>query len=142
MIKMANNKDELSVVNDQVGSPTYTVDLAKLLVEMGCTDKYGTYNVNNEGYCNWAEFAEYIMKATGKTMKINLPKTAKAVAIVAAVVVTVKVAKAVISKVKSGKKDKVKDNEDVSADITRGCDCENEACDCAGDAMDCAETAG
>lgn len=75
-------------------------------------------------------------------MKVNLPKTAKAVAIVAAVVVTVKVAKAVISKVKSGKTDKVKDNEDVSADISRRCDCENEACDCAGDAMECGEGCG
>ena len=64
-------------------------------------------------------------------MKVNLTKTAKAVAIVAAVVVTVKVAKAVISKAKSGKKDQVK--EDVSADISRSCDYENGACDCAGD---------
>jgi hypothetical protein len=62
-------------------------------------------------------------------MKINAKKTVQAVAIIAAAVVTAKVAKAVIAKVKSGKKDKAE--EAVSADIARGCDCENEACDCA-----------
>jgi dTDP-4-dehydrorhamnose reductase/dTDP-4-dehydrorhamnose 3,5-epimerase len=84
MIKLSNNKEELSVVNDQVGSPTYTVDLAKLLVEMSFTDKYGTYNVNNEGYCSWAEFAEYIMKTTGKKMQINPVTTEEYLKITAA----------------------------------------------------------
>lgn len=50
------------VVNDQIGSPTYTVDLAKLLVEMSFTEKYGTYHVNNDGFCSWAEFASFIME--------------------------------------------------------------------------------
>lgn len=72
-------------------------------------------------------------------MKINAKKTVQAVAIIAAAVVTAKVAKAVIAKVKSGKKDKAE--EAVSADIARGCDCENEACDCACD-MGRVETAG
>jgi dTDP-4-dehydrorhamnose reductase/dTDP-4-dehydrorhamnose 3,5-epimerase len=71
MLSLADTHDELTVVNDQVGSPTYTVDLAKMLVEMSFTDKYGTYNVNNEGFCSWAEFAEYIMKAGGKKTKIK-----------------------------------------------------------------------
>ena len=71
MLRLSENHDELNVVNDQVGSPTYTVDLAKLLVEMAETEKYGTYNVNNEGYCSWAEFAKYIMKSNGRTTKIN-----------------------------------------------------------------------
>ena len=66
MLKLSDNHSELTVVDDQVGSPTYTVDLAKLLVEMSYTDKYGTYNVNNEGYCSWAEFAKYIMESNGK----------------------------------------------------------------------------
>ena len=70
MLKLSNKYDELKVVNDQVGSPTYTVDLAKLLVEMAETDKFGTYNVNNEGYCSWAEFADYIMKLNEKSTKI------------------------------------------------------------------------
>ncbi len=71
MLKLAENHDSLNVVDDQVGSPTYTVDLAKLLVEMAQTDKYGTYHVNNDGYCSWAEFAKYIMESNGKTTKIN-----------------------------------------------------------------------
>ena len=71
MLKLADTHDELNVVCDQVGSPTYTVDLAKLLVEMSCTSKYGTYHVNNDGYCSWAEFASYIMESNGKSTKIN-----------------------------------------------------------------------
>lgn len=71
MLKLADTHNELTVVNDQVGSPTYTVDLAKLLVEMSFTEKYGTYNVNNEGFCSWAEFAQYIMKVGGKKTTIK-----------------------------------------------------------------------
>jgi dTDP-4-dehydrorhamnose reductase/dTDP-4-dehydrorhamnose 3,5-epimerase len=71
MLKLADKYPELTVVNDQIGSPTYTVDLAKLLVEMAHTDKYGTYHVNNEGYCSWAEFAQYIMESNGKSTKIK-----------------------------------------------------------------------
>ena len=71
MLKLADKYDELKVVNDQIGSPTYTVDLAKLLVEMAETDKYGTYHVNNEGYCSWAEFAQYIMDINDKKTVIN-----------------------------------------------------------------------
>ena len=66
MLNLADNHSELTVVDDQVGSPTYTVDLAKLLIDMSKTDKYGTYHVNNEGYCSWAEFAKYIMESNGK----------------------------------------------------------------------------
>lgn len=71
MLKLSDSHNELTVVDDQVGSPTYTVDLAKLLVEMSYTDKYGTYNVNNEGYCSWAEFAKYIMESNGKKTTIK-----------------------------------------------------------------------
>ena len=71
MLKLADMKEELNVVDDQIGSPTYTVDLAKLLVEMSYTEKYGTYHVNNDGYCSWAEFAKYIMESNGKSTKIN-----------------------------------------------------------------------
>ena len=70
MLKLSNTHKELTVVDDQIGSPTYTVDLAKLLVEMSYTQKYGTYNVNNEGYCSWAEFAKYIMESNNKATKI------------------------------------------------------------------------
>ena len=60
MIKLSDSHDSLTVVDDQVGTPTYTVDLARLLVDMALTDKYGTYHSTNEGYCSWAEFAKYI----------------------------------------------------------------------------------
>ena len=71
MLKLADKYPELKVVDDQIGSPTYTVDLAKVLVEMAETDKFGIYNINNEGYCTWAEFAKYIMESNGKETKIN-----------------------------------------------------------------------
>ena len=71
MLKLSNTHKELNVVDDQIGSPTYTVDLAKVLVEMSYTDKCGTYHVNNDGFCSWAEFAEYIMKTNKKKTKIN-----------------------------------------------------------------------
>ena len=71
MLRLSETKKELNVVNDQIGSPTYTVDLAKLLVEMAETDKYGTYHVNNEGTCSWAEFAKYIMEFNNRGTKIN-----------------------------------------------------------------------
>lgn len=71
MLKLSDKLDKINVVNDQIGSPTYTVDLSKLLVEMAQTNKYGLYNVNNDGFCSWAEFAEYIMKINGKSTIIN-----------------------------------------------------------------------
>lgn len=70
MLNLSDKYNELKVVNDQIGSPTYTVDLARLLVEMAQTEKYGTYHANNEGYCSWAEFADYIMKINNKNTKI------------------------------------------------------------------------
>ena len=75
MLKLSEKYDELNVVDDQIGSPTYTVDLSKLLVEMVQTDKYGTYHVNNDGYCSWAEFADYIMKSNGNNTKNNSVST-------------------------------------------------------------------
>ena len=71
MLKLSENHKELNVVGDQVGSPTYTVDLSKLLIDMSKTDKYGTYHVNNEGYCSWAEFADYIFKSNDLDVKVN-----------------------------------------------------------------------
>lgn len=62
MRTLSEKYSELSVVCDQFGSPTYTVDLAKLLVDMSLTEKYGTYHANNSGYCDWATFADYILK--------------------------------------------------------------------------------
>ena len=62
MLNLGKNHDKLTVVNDQIGSPTYTFDLARLLVDMIETDKYGRYHATNEGICSWYEFACEIFK--------------------------------------------------------------------------------
>ncbi len=63
---------ELKVVDDQIGTPTYTYDLARLLVDMVLTDKYGYYHATNEGgYISWADFAEEIFKQAKKDIKVN-----------------------------------------------------------------------
>lgn len=77
MLKLSDNHDSLNVVDDQIGSPTYTVDLARLLVDMSDKEQYGTYHVTNEGYCSWADFAEYIFKINNKTTKVNKVSTEK-----------------------------------------------------------------
>jgi dTDP-4-dehydrorhamnose reductase len=61
MLKLGAEKDSLSVVNDQIGSPTYTDDLAPLLFNMLETEQYGTYHATNEGFCSRFDFAAYIM---------------------------------------------------------------------------------
>lgn len=62
MLALGKNHDKLTVVCDQIGSPTYTYDLARLLVDMIETDKYGRYHATNEGLCSWYEFACEIFK--------------------------------------------------------------------------------
>lgn len=57
MLNLGKTHDKLTVVDDQVGSPTYTPDLARLLVDMAESDKYGIYHATNEGFCSWYEFA-------------------------------------------------------------------------------------
>lgn len=71
ILKPGNKQEEINVVSDQLGSPTYTVDLAKLLVDMSKTEKYGTYHASNDGFCSWADLAEYIFKLNEKTIKVN-----------------------------------------------------------------------
>lgn len=62
MLNLGKTHDKITVVNDQIGSPTYTYDLARLLVDMVETEKYGTYHATNEGICSWYEFACEIFK--------------------------------------------------------------------------------
>ena len=71
MLKLGKERKEINVVADQYGSPTYTADLAPLLIEMVKTDKYGIYHVTNEGVCTWAEFAEEIFKIAKLDVKVN-----------------------------------------------------------------------
>lgn len=76
MIKLADlGKKELNVVCDQIGSPTYTFDLAKLMCDMMVTDKYGVYHATNEGICSWAELASYIFELINKPIKVNFVTT-------------------------------------------------------------------
>lgn len=65
MLNLGKSRDHLTVVCDQVGSPTYTYDLSRLLVDMAETDKYGRYHATNEGLCSWYEFACEIFKQAG-----------------------------------------------------------------------------
>ena len=71
MLSLASTRDSLSVVNDQIGSPTYTKDLSVLLADMINTDKYGIYHASNEGYCSWYDFAAEIFKLTDTTINLN-----------------------------------------------------------------------
>lgn len=75
MLRLGNERSSINVVSDQIGSPTYTVDLAKLLCDMALSEKYGTYHGTNEGFCSWAQFAEKIMKIANLDCKINYIKT-------------------------------------------------------------------
>ena len=65
MLRLGKEKKEIRVVNDQVGSPTYTKDLARVICDMLPTEKYGIYHVRNEGYLSWYEFAKMIMDKAG-----------------------------------------------------------------------------
>lgn len=71
MLRLGDTHPELRVVSDQIGSPTYTPDLAKLICDMIETDKYGVYHGTNENFCSWAEFASEIMKQGGKSTIIT-----------------------------------------------------------------------
>lgn len=65
MLRLGRERGAVSVVDDQVGSPTYTYDLARLLVDMIQTDHYGRYHATNEGMCSWYEFAVEIFRQAG-----------------------------------------------------------------------------
>lgn len=71
MLLLGKERGEVSVVADQIGSPTYTYDLAKLCVDMILTDRYGKYHATNEGLCSWYEFACEIFKQAGMDVKVN-----------------------------------------------------------------------
>lgn len=70
MLNLSKNHDTIRVVNDQFGSPTYTYDLARLLVDMALTDKYGIYHATNEGICSWYDFACAIFREAGVQVNV------------------------------------------------------------------------
>ena len=71
MLNLAAKNKKVRVVMDQIGSPTYTKDLAPLLVDMIHTEKYGTYHATNEGFCSWADFAKEIFKQAKKNVEVE-----------------------------------------------------------------------
>ena len=71
MLNLGKTRDSLTVVDDQIGSPTYTYDLARLLVDMIETEKYGRYHATNEGLCTWYEFAREIFKQAGIQVNVT-----------------------------------------------------------------------
>ena len=78
MLKLGQTHDALRVVNDQVGTPTYTLDLARLLVDMIETEKYGHYHATNEGgFISWADFAKEIFKQAGMNVNVIPVTTAE-----------------------------------------------------------------
>ena len=78
MLKLSDTHENLRVVSDQIGTPTYTYDLARLLVDMVETEKYGYYHATNEGgYISWAEFAKEIFRQAGKQTNVIPVTTAE-----------------------------------------------------------------
>ncbi|WP_304941798.1 dTDP-4-dehydrorhamnose reductase [Vallitalea guaymasensis] len=70
ILKLSETKDVISVVNDQIGTPTYTIDIINVISKLIKTNIYGIYHVSNEGRCSWYEFAEKIIKLTNKETTI------------------------------------------------------------------------
>ena len=77
MLRLGETHDKLTVVCDQYGSPTYTYDLARLLVDMIQTEKYGIYHATNEGFCSWYEFAKAIFEKAGMKVDVKPVTTAE-----------------------------------------------------------------
>lgn len=71
MLRVGENHDEVNVIMDQIGSPTYTPDLSRALVDLSDTDYYGYYHMTNEGFMSWYEFTKLIYKEAGLDTKVN-----------------------------------------------------------------------
>lgn len=70
MLNLSKSHNEINVVNDQIGSPTFTYDLAKGISEIIKTDKYGVYHLTNSGSCSWYEFSKEIFKLANINVKV------------------------------------------------------------------------
>lgn len=71
ILGLSQTRDALTVVDDQIGSPTYTADLAELLADMAESDRYGVYHATNEGVCSWAELAAEAIRLRGLPTKVT-----------------------------------------------------------------------
>jgi dTDP-4-dehydrorhamnose reductase len=76
MLRLAGERQELGVVHDQMGSPTYAADLAVFLSELVQTDRFGIYHASNQGSCTWYEFANAIFEEAGIIMNVTPLETA------------------------------------------------------------------
>lgn len=72
MLRLGQEKPQLKVVNDQKGSPTYTVDLAKFLLNLISTEKYGLYHASNSGSCTWYEFTQAIFEVARDQLEVEI----------------------------------------------------------------------
>lgn len=70
MLRLGAEKKEIRVVNDQIGSPTYSKDVARVICDMIPTEKYGIYHVRNEGFMSWYDFAKMIMEKAGLPCRV------------------------------------------------------------------------
>lgn len=70
MLRLGAERSEVKVVCDQIGSPTYTRDLARVICDLIATDRYGVYHVRNEGFISWAQFAAMIMQKAGLPCRV------------------------------------------------------------------------
>ncbi len=77
MLRLGKDRGNVSVVDDQIGSPTYTVDVAELICDMLPTEKYGIYHATNDGICSWAEFAEEIFRQAGRSVVVKHIKSSE-----------------------------------------------------------------
>jgi len=77
MLKLAEERKMLRVVDDQIGSPTYTLDLAHFLLDLVKTDYYGIYHASNTGACSWYEFAKAIFEERGLVVRVKPCTTAE-----------------------------------------------------------------
>lgn len=71
MLRLAKDRNQLGVVNDQIGSPTYTVDLAKFIICLIRTEKYGIYHATNSGSCSWYEFSKAIFEKSDLKIEVT-----------------------------------------------------------------------
>jgi dTDP-4-dehydrorhamnose reductase len=75
IIDLSKHKKVIRVVSDQIGSPTYTLDLSKKIIQIMTSNMYGTYHISNEGSCSWYVFAKFILKYIGSETIVESVKT-------------------------------------------------------------------
>lgn len=75
MLRIGKDKESVNVVSDQIGSPTYTKDVARLMIDIILSEKYGVYHATNDGTCSWALLTEKIFEEANYSTKVNFIQT-------------------------------------------------------------------